>query len=278
LFKRICALTEYYIPRVEQSIMETYIQEMVDLIGMRALLIEYGSGECDKVRILLDHLHDPVAYVPVDISREFLLHVTDELSTDYPTLDVLPVCADYTDNFEMPIPKQPHNKKVIYFPGSTIGNFDPVSAGRFLKHITQTCKPGDGLLIGADLKKDSDILHSAYNDGEGVTAAFNLNLLQRINDELGTDFQTEWFEHNAFYNPEKGRVEMHLVSQREHTVHIGNMVVPFAEGESIWTESSYKFTLGEFEEMAIAAGLDVEHVWTDERQWFSVHYLVTAKR
>lgn len=275
LFERICTLEEYYIPRTEAAIMEAHVEEMVELVGARVLLIEYGSGDCAKVRILLDHLRDPVAYVPIDLSREQLLRVTKDLASNYPGLEVLPVCADYTSGFELPMLKRPSDRVVVYFPGSTISNFDPIPAMHFLEHIARVCGPGGALLIGVDLKKDPAVLHRAYNDSEGVTAAFNLNLLQRVNRELDCDFQMEWFEHYAFYNPTEGRVEMHIVSLREQTVHLDDVTIPFAKGESIWTESSYKFNPDEFEQMAATAGLRVEHVWTDEQQWFSVQYLVS---
>jgi len=276
LFERICALEEYYIPRTEASIMEAHIQEMAELIGPRVLLIEYGSGNCEKVRVLLEHLHRPAAYIPIDISREQLLHVTQELASDYPELQVLLVCADYISSFELPVPKRPSDRIVVYFPGSTIGNFDPIPAKHFLEHVASVCGSGGALLIGIDLKKDPAVLHSAYNDKEGITAAFNLNLLERINRELGCDFQLEWFQHYAFYNPWESRVEMHLVSQRDQAVHLNGETFSFAKGESIWTESSYKYNLDEFEQMAAAAGFKVERVWLDERQWFSVQYLVAT--
>jgi dimethylhistidine N-methyltransferase len=276
LFQRICTLEEYYIPRAEASIMEANIKEMVELLGPRALLIEYGSGDCNKVRLLLDHLHDAVAYVPIDISREQLLSVTKDLDSYYPALEVLPVCADYTSEFVLPVPKRASDRIVVYFPGSTIGNFDPIPARHFLEHIARVCGPSGALLVGVDLKKDPRVIHSAYNDDEGITAAFNLNLLRRINYELNCDFQLDWFKHYAFYNPREGRVEMHLVSQREQVVHLGKATIPFTKGESIWTESSYKFSLDEFQQMAAIAGLEVERVWTDEQQCFSVQYLVVA--
>jgi len=276
LYERICTLDEYYIPRTEATIMEAHIEEMVELPGPHVLLIEYGSGNCAKSRILLDHLHNLAAYVPIDISREQLLRVTKQLTSDYPELEVLPVCADYTSSFELPVPKRPSDRIVVYFPGSTIGNFEPTLAKLFLEHIAVICGPGGGLLIGVDLKKDPTVLHHAYNDRQGVTAAFNLNLLERINRELGCDFQLEWFEHYACYNPREGRIEMHLVSLKDQTVHLDNVTIPFAEGESIWTESSYKFSLDEFEQMVTAAGFRVEHVWTDEQQWFSIQYLVNS--
>lgn len=277
LFERICTLKEYYIPRVEVSIMQTNIVEMVELMGPRVLLVEYGSGDCKKVRYLLDHLNDPVAYVPIDISRDQLLCMTQDLSVSYPKLEVLPVCVDYTSSFEIPVAKRKWNRVVIYFPGSTISNFDPLPAKHFLEHIAQVCGPGGALLIGVDLKKDPAVLHSAYNDNEGVTAAFNLNMLKRVNQELNCDFKLEWFKHYAFYNPWESRIEMHLVSLRDQAVHLDNTTISFTKGESIWTESSYKFNLDEFEQMAAGAGLKVERIWTDEQKWFSVQYLVNTE-
>jgi len=257
--------------------MESCVGEIVELLGPRVLLVEYGSGDCRKVQLLLDHLCDPVAYVPIDISQEQLLRVTQELDLDYPQIEVLPVCADYTGSFKLPSPKQPSERVVVYFPGSTIGNFDPIPAKHFLEHIAAVCGLGGALLIGVDLKKDPLVLHRSYNDSQGITAAFNLNLLERINRELNGDFRLEWFEHYAFYNPREGRVEMHLVSQREQVVHLDNVTIRFAKGETIWTESSYKYNLDEFEQMAAAAGFKVERVWTDERQWFSIQYLVAGE-
>ncbi|MFC1864418.1 L-histidine N(alpha)-methyltransferase [Chloroflexota bacterium] len=277
IYDCICALDEYYLPRTEASIMETCIEEMVEILGPRVLLIEYGSGNCAKTRILLNHLHDLAAYVPIDISCEQLLLVTEQLASDYPELEVLPVCADYTREFELPVPKRPNDRVVVYFPGSTIGNFEPVLANLFLERIAAVCGPGGGLLIGVDLKKEPTVLHRAYNDYQGVTAAFNLNLLERINREFGCDFQLDWFEHYAFYNPLKGRVEMHLISLKDQTVHLDDISIPFAQGESIWTESSYKYSLDDFEQMVAVAGLKVEHTWTDEHQWFSVQYIVNPK-
>ena len=275
LFESICELKEYYIPRIEASIMQAHIKEMVELIGPRVLVIEHGCGNCEKVRFLMDHLHDPAAFIPIDISQEQLLQVAKELDSIYPQLQVLPVCADYTSSFELPVPKRESKRTVVYFPGSTISNFDPIPAKHFLEHIASLCGSGGALLIGVDLKKDPAVLHNAYNDSEGVTAAFNLNLLERINREFDCDFQLDAFEHYAFYNPRESRVEMHLVSQRGQVVHIDGKTISFAKGESIWTENSYKYNLDEFEQMAAAAGFRVERVWVDDRQWFSVQYLVT---
>lgn len=275
LFERICELKEYYITRIEASIMQAHIEEIVELIGPQVLVIEHGCGNCEKVRFLMDHLHDPVAFIPIDISKEQLLQVSRELDSIYPQLQVLPVCADYTGNFELPIPKRESKRTVVYFPGSTISNFDPIPVEHFLEHVANLCRSNGALLIGVDLKKDPAVLHDAYNDGEGLTAAFNLNLLERINRELGCDFQLDAFEHYAFYNPRESRVEMHLISQKNQVVHINGETISFIKGESIWTESSYKYNLDEFKRMAAVAGFRVERVWIDERQWFSVQYLTT---
>jgi dimethylhistidine N-methyltransferase len=276
LYEGICRLEEYYIPRTEASIMEAHIGEMSRLIGRQVRLIEYGCGNCEKVRFLLDHLEEPVAYIPIDISREQLRRVTGELSEGYPQLEVLPVCADYTHRFELPAARRQGRRAVVYFPGSTISNLAPLPARKFLESMARVCGPGGGLLIGVDLKKEPAVLHRAYNDSQGVTAAFNLNILERINRELGADFQPQNFEHYAFYNYPQGRVEMHLISQKEQRVHLDNTSIDFAKGETIWTESSYKYSLEGFKEMASSAGWRVERVWTDDRQWFSVQYLVSA--
>ncbi len=276
LFERICELKEYYITRTEASIMQTHIKEIAELIGPQVLVIEHGCGNCEKVRFLMDHLHDPVAFIPIDISKEQLVQVAKELDSIYPQLQVLPVCADYTSSFELPIPKRENKRTVVYFPGSTISNFDPIPGKHFLEHVVNLCGSNGALLIGVDLKKDPAVLHNAYNDSKGLTAAFNLNLLQRINRELGCDFQPDTFEHYAFYNARESRVELHLISQKNQAVHIGGETISFIRGESIWTESSYKYNLDEFERLAAVAGFRVEHVWVDERQWFSVQYLAAT--
>jgi len=278
LFDCICALDEYYIPATERAITRASIGEIAELIGSGSLLIEYGSGNCTKTRFLLDHLCEVAAYIPIDIAREQLLSAAAELMSAYAELEVLPVCADYTGDFDLPAVNRPHRLRLVYFPGSTIGNFDPVPAARFLQQIASLGGIGSGLLIGVDLKKDPSVLHRAYNDSRGVTAAFNLNMLERINRELGGDFQPEYFEHYAFYNPVDGRIEMHLVSLREQVVHLDGTAITFSRGESIRTEKSYKYTLDELERLAAAAGFSVEQVWTDERQWFSVQYLVNRGR
>ncbi len=272
LFEQICELDEYYLTRTELSIMQTQIHEIVSLLGPHCLLIEYGSGSSTKTRTLLDALQDPAGYVPIDIAKEQLLHSAASLTLAYPQLEVLPVCADYTSDFELPLPKKTALRRVAYFPGSTIGNFDREPAKHFLQQIAKVCQ-GGGLLIGVDLKKDFNILHRAYNDSQGVTAQFNKHLLVRINQELNANFQLNQFGHYAFYNPGQSRIEMHLVSLKNQTVRIGDSEIFFKLGESIWTESSYKYTLEEFAQLAARAGFSVEQVWTDPRQLFSVQYL-----
>jgi len=276
LFGSICLLDEYYIPQTEIAIMDTNIKEIAGLLGENVVLIEYGCGGCTKTRILLSHLNDPAAYIPVDISRKQLATITRELASDYPDLEILPVCADYSNNLSLPVPRQTGRSKVVYFPGSSIGNFEPDAAVEFLGRINRLCGRNGALLIGVDLKKDSEVLHRAYNDSKGVTAAFNLNLLERINRELDGDFRPEYFKHRAFYNQTEGRIEMHLVSLKEQVVHLDNLAIPFTEGESIWTESSYKYRIEEFEHMANAAGFLLKRAWTDEKQWFSVMCFVQA--
>ncbi|GCE02925.1 L-histidine N(alpha)-methyltransferase [Dictyobacter aurantiacus] len=273
LFDRITELDEYYLTRTELQIMQQQIQDIAATLGPCCMLIEYGSGSSMKTRQLLDHLAQPVAYVPIDISKEHLLQASLRLSQSYPKLEILPICADYTSNFALPDPTQPGARKVAYYPGSTIGNFDRGPARKFLAQIAHTCGRGGGLLIGVDLKKDFAILHSAYNDRAGVTAAFNLHLLERLNHELNTDFQLDHFGHYAFYNPAESRIEMHLVSQRKQQIQVGKEKIVFDEYESIWTESSYKYTLDEFGQLAASAGFKVERIWLDTQKFFSIQYL-----
>jgi len=216
------------------------------------------------------------AYIPVDIAREHLLIAARAIADAYPDLDVLPVCADFTAPFDLPPVKKSAGRRVIYFPGSTIGNFGPRAAANLLGGMAAECGPDGGVLIGVDLQKDPHLLHAAYDDSAGVTRDFNLNLLARINRELGGDFRIDHFRHHAFYQPRHGRVEMHLISLADQSVHVGPTRFRFREGESIRTECSYKYTLGGFRDLAGRAGLDVRRVWTDDRRLFSVQYLTPA--
>ncbi len=276
LFDQICDLPEYYPTRTEAGIMRDHAEEMAALFGPDCLLIEYGSGSSTKTRILLDHLPHLAGYVPMDISREHLYQTAAGLATAYPHLDILPLCADYTTGFDLPAARRPVRSRAVYFPGSTIGNFHRDQAETFLRQIAGVCGPGGGLLIGVDLKKDPQVLNAAYNDAQGVTAAFNMNLLRRMNDELRADFDLAQFAHRAFYNALAGRIEMHLMSLRAQTVHLGGVALPFEEEETILTECSYKYSLPDFAALAGAAGLAVRRVWTDSEQKFSVQYLTVC--
>jgi dimethylhistidine N-methyltransferase len=270
LFNQICELPEYYPTSTEIRIMRAHADDMAQAVGYKGLLIEYGSGSSDKTRVLLDHLLDPVGYVPIEISRSQLLESARRIAMTYPRLEVLPVCADYEQEYEIPVPTRPETSRIAYFPGSTIGNFRPSEAKSFLEQIHRVCGPGGWLLIGVDLKKDPEILNRAYNDDAGVTAEFNRNILARINRELGADFDTNLFHHHAYYNESEGRVEMHLVSRAHQRVLVRGRQFDFGEGETIWTESSYKYSVPEFAALAAKAGYSQTEVWTDENRLFSV--------
>jgi len=273
LFERICALPEYYPTRVELAILARDGREMAERLGPDCLLVEFGSGSSVKTRALLDRLPAPAAYIPVDISREQLLASARALVRDYPGLEVRPVCADFTHPFEIPAIGRPARKRVVYFPGSTIGNFAPDQARQLLARTARLCGPNGGMLLGADLKKDPRLLDAAYNDRQGVTAAFNLNLLIRINRELGADFRVEHFWHHALYNPREGRIEMYLISRRDQHVRVADQQIFLAEGEPICTEYSYKYSVADLNELAAASGFAVERLWTDESRYFCVSYL-----
>lgn len=273
LFDEICELDEYYPTRTELAIMRRHIAEMSAHVGPRVCLIEYGSGSSLKIRLLLDHLEEPAAYVPIDISRDHLVEAADLLAVDYPDLAILPVCADFMEPFELPDGMDGEARKIVYFPGSTIGNLHPPQAARLLRSIADLCEPDGGLLIGVDLKKDPRTLEAAYNDRRGVTARFNLNLLHHVNRVLDADFDPSAFRHHAFYNAEIGRVEMHLFSRRRQRVRIADRVFDFEEDESIHTENSYKYSPEEFAALAARAGLGVRKCWTDPQRLFSVQFL-----
>jgi L-histidine Nalpha-methyltransferase len=272
LFDRITQLPEYYLTAAELAIMERHAGEMAALAGPQASLIEFGSGSSTKTRILLAHLDQLAAYVPVDISREHLVAAAAKLAADFPHIEVLPVAADFTRPFELPTPQVMPLRNIVYFPGSTIGNFTPEAALDLLRVMHHEAAEGGALLIGVDLKKDKTILERAYNDSAGVTAEFNLNLLRRLNREFGADFELGRFAHRAVYNEALGRIEMHLVSSDEQAVSVGGERFHFDAGETIRTEYSHKYTLEEFETMAARGGFEVSHVWTDPEGLFSVQY------
>jgi dimethylhistidine N-methyltransferase len=277
LFDQITQLEEYYPTRTETAIMQDNIAEIVGLLGPRVVLIEYGSGNSEKTTILLDHLESPAAYIPIDIARESLTRSAKRIAARYPRIDVIPVWADYNDSsFRIPLRSEAGERRVVYFPGSTIGNFHPSDALLFIERMKRVCGPQGAILIGVDLKKDPLILHRAYNDRLGVTAEFNLNILRRINREFDSSFDLSAFKHRAIYNQKLGRIEMHLVSIVDQTVDIGGETIHFAAGETIWTESSYKYSLDEFRVLALDAGLNVLSVWKDHDSLFSVQYLAPS--
>lgn len=274
LFERICEQPEYYLTRTETRILREAAGEIAGMLGEGVLLVEPGSGASAKTRLLLDRLAQPAAYVPVDISMSALLDAVHALRRDYPWLDVLPVCTDFTRPFELPRSLREHTRVAVFFPGSTIGNFDTLDAVRLLRTMRQITGPGGALVVGVDLVKDSARLEAAYADHAGITAAFNLNVLRRLNRELGADFELEAFEHAAVWVPALSRIEMRLVSRCAQRVHLEGETVEFAEGEYIVTEHCHKYTVDSFERLARAAGWVPRQVWTDRGRDFSVQYLV----
>ncbi len=273
LFEMICDLPEYYPTRAETEILRQHATDIAARIGPAAHLIEYGSGGLQKIRPLLAALNGAVAYTPVDISAEHLEAAAQRLATEYPALDVTAIVADYSRPFSVPTPRRPARTRAALFLGSTIGNFAPDEALDFLMQAARRVAGGGCLLLGADLRKDPARLHAAYNDAAGVTAEFNLNLLMRINRELGGTFDLETFDHYAFYNPGPGRIEMHLISRREQRVSVAGRGFTFAEGENLHTENSYKFTVEGVQDMARRAGFEPEKVWLDDEALFSLHVL-----
>jgi dimethylhistidine N-methyltransferase len=272
LFDRICELPEYYPTRTELGILARNAAEIASHMGPRAEIVEFGAGSLRKVRLLLDAMERPARYLPIDISGEHLARSAAVLQRDYPGLDVQPVIADYTQRLLLPASLPGAGRRVGFFPGSTIGNFTPAEALHFLQVAGQVLR-GGALLLGADLVKDPAVLHAAYNDAQGVTAAFNLNLLARANRELGTRFALDRFAHSAFYNAPLQRIEMHLVSRSRQQVVWGAEHHEFEEGETLHTENSYKFTVDGLRALALRAGFKPGPVWTDEDHLFSVHWL-----
>jgi len=275
LFEGICTTREYYPTRTEVSIIRDNIEGIVDVLGKDCLLIEPGSGDSYKVRLLLDALR-PIAYLPIDISKRYLQDEAKKLAAEFTWLNVHAVCADFTGKLELPYPA-PLNKKVAFFPGSTIGNFLPEQAVTVLDEIRMMVGETGGLLIGVDLQKEPAVLNAAYNDSSGFTERFNKNLLHRINKELGANFNVDQFNHLAFFNEEKNRIEMHLVSLQSQTVKLDAHVFQFKKEQTILTEYSHKYTVAHFEQLAEKAGFQRVKTWVDDEQLFSVHYLRVAK-
>lgn len=274
LFDEITELPEYYLTETEIAIMQDNVAEIADLVGPQASLIEFGSGSSLKTRILLEHLHELAAYVPVDISEEHLLASAEAIRDEFGHIEVLPVVADFTQPFDLPSPKVMPLRNIVYFPGSTIGNLEYDDALSLLKVMHQEAGEDGALLIGVDLQKDPALIETAYNDSRGVTADFNLNMLRRINNDYGANFDLDAFEHEARYNADHGRVEIRLISQRDQDILLGGERIPIAEGEAILTEYSHKYTLDGFAKLAARADFEVGKVWTDDRQLFSVQYLL----
>jgi dimethylhistidine N-methyltransferase len=272
LFDEITTLPEYYPTETEFGIMRENIAEIATLVGPQASLIEYGSGSSLKTRVLLAHLSDQAVYVPVDISEEHLLESARQIRTEFPDLEVLPVVADFTKRFQLPDPTVMPLRNIVYFPGSTIGNFLHAAACELLEVMYHEAGENGAMLIGVDLQKDPVVIERAYNDSAGVTAEFNLNMLRHLNREFGSDFDLDSWEHDAQYNQSEGRVEIRLINATKQTVNIGEDVVVVEKGEGILTEYSHKYTLEGFAEMAQGAGFKVERVWTDPNDLFSVQY------
>jgi dimethylhistidine N-methyltransferase len=274
LFDEICGLAEYYPTRTETSILTACAPEIARRAGPRVQLIELGSGSSIKVRILLEAFQDPAAYVAVDVSREHLKGAAARLASDFPRLEVAAICADYAAPFPLP-ELGGGGRRLAFFPGSTIGNLEPEAALAFLKLWAKRLGPDAAMLVGVDLKKDVGILHAAYDDAQGVTAAFSLNLLARANRELGADFDLSGFRHEARYDQGHGRIEIHLRSLKDQAVRIAGRAFAFARGERLHVEHSYKYGVGQFQEMARSAGFRPAAVFTDPAHLFSVHYLIT---
>lgn len=277
LFQKICELPEYYVTRSELQILRLYGAEIAETLGAQIELIGLGTGAGTKTRILLEELKEPQVYVPIDISKEQLQKSTTRFHQIFPSLEILPVCADYLEPFELPLPRRVSTRSVVYFPGSTIGNFQPDDAGKFLRRIADLCGPNGGLLIGVDLQKDQQIIESAYNDSAGVTAEFNLNLLTRANRELGADFDLKHWRHRAIYNPTDGRIEMHLISEIDQTVRVEDRQWSFHAGEKIISEYSYKYAPDGFTALAREAGFEFARMWTDNAHLFGVFYFTVVK-
>ena len=273
LFNEICELEEYYPTRTENQILRDNISEIAGLIGSECRLVEFGSGTSAKTRHLLAHLPNMSGYVPIDISGPQLLESAVQLASEFPGLEINPLEADYGEISEIPATERKPKRTVAFFPGSTIGNFDPVAAAAFLRKIAFLCGGDGGLLIGVDRKKPRRILEPAYNDRKGVTAKFNLGILARANRELGADFDLSAFRHRAPYNETHGRIEMHLVSERAQIAHLGYREFRFAEGEYITTEYSYKYTVPGFAWLASRAGFELVRNWEDRDRLFSVLFL-----
>ena len=274
LFEEICRLPEYYQTRTELALLDAHAGEIAALMGRRVELVEFGAGELRKVRLLLDALDTPYAYTPIDISGDYLTEVGRGLAAHYPALKLRPIVADFTETISIPRHEFGAHR-AGFFPGSTIGNFEPYEAIRLMRAMAGVLH-GGGLLIGVDLVKDPAILHAAYNDSAGVTAAFNKNLLARANRELDASFDINGFDHYAAYDPIRARIEMYLISRRAQEARVAGETFSFAQGEAIHTENSHKYTRESFAALARSAGLAARKAWSDPKDWFALFWLVPA--
>jgi dimethylhistidine N-methyltransferase len=276
LFDQICQLPEYYPTRTELSILHRHAHDIALQLGPHAEILEFGAGSMQKVRVLLDAMDRPARYIPIDISAEHLQVAALQMSRDYPQLQVEPLEADYTEDLLLPPDVPPEGRRVGFFPGSTLGNFEPLDALRFMRMCARTLQ-GGALILGVDLVKSPERLHAAYNDAQGITAAFNRNVLVRANRELGTNFRLDQFAHSAFYNAPFQRIEMHLMSTCQQTVRVGDTAFSFAPGETLHTENSYKFTQEGLFHLAQRAGFTPGQSWTDPENQFCLLWLDSPK-
>jgi dimethylhistidine N-methyltransferase len=277
LFQKICELPEYYITRTEIDILDRNRAEIASHLGPNIELIGLGTGAGTKTRILIEALKSPAVYIPVDISEKQLRESAALFRKIFPDLEILPVCADYLQPVVLPSARRKPARNIVYFPGSTIGNFEPDQAVEFLHRIANVCRRDGGLLIGVDLKKDQHVLESAYNDGADVTAQFNLNLLERVNRELGADFDLDQWRHRAIYNADAGRIEMYLISEVDQFAHLDEQKFHFRRGEKIITEFSYKYAPEEFAALAGKAGFEFVRMWSDDARLFGVFYFSCSR-
>lgn len=276
LFDRITEQPEYYLTRCELEIMRRFSKEMGDCIGARAMIVEPGSGAGEKVGLLLRAIESPAAYVPVEISRTHLEACAKSISSEFPKVEVWPVWSDFTTPFSLPVTHATVARRIIYFPGSTLGNFEPDDARKLLIHFSEIVGKDGGMLLGIDLVKDTKVLESAYNDVAGITSAFNLNMLAHLNRRFGIGFALGEFSHYARYNEDKSRIDMYLESRRDQEVMVGGVVVRLSAGERIHTESSYKYSKGSINALLEAAHLRLISSWEDDHGWFSVCYVGTT--
>ncbi len=277
LFQKICESPEYYITRTEIDILDRNRAEIASQLGPNIQLIGLGTGAGTKTRILIEALTNPAVYVPVDISETQLRESTALFWKIFPELEILPVCADYLQPVVLPQARRKAARNIVYFPGSTIGNFGPDEAIEFLRRAANVCRENGGLLLGVDLKKDAGVIEAAYNDSAGITARFNLNLLERVNRDLGADFDIDQWQHRAIYNSNAGRIEMYLISEVDQFVHVAEHKFHFRRGEKITTEYSYKYAPEEFAALAGKAGFEFAHMWSDDARLFGVFYFTCSR-